>query len=138
MQVVFTYNKFFNRYSDSLVSGSQSYYNFFWTGWADKFSYQANYSYQEVENNILSTLESGINYSSDKFKIGGSGKWNFLQNNIRMGYTASLGLLIKKLGTINLIYDRSFLPERTGMFFPVETGQVQIIKPLKFKVWQNN
>jgi hypothetical protein len=136
MQVVISYNKFFNKYSDSLVSGSQSYYNLFWTAWKNNFGYTVNLSHQQVENRILSTIESGISYTKTKFRIGGSMKWNHIESAIRMGYSLNLGWSIGRIGTINLLYDKSFLPERTGIFIPVETGQIQIIKPLKFRIWQ--
>ena len=135
-QAVFSYNKFFNKYTDSLVTGSQFYYNFFLTAWSGRFSYQLNYSHQQVDKNILTTFESGINYSSKKIRIGGNAKWNFMETTMRFGYNGSFGLLIEKIGSVNFIYDRSFLPDRTGLFIPIETGQLQIIKPLNFRIWQ--
>lgn len=136
MQTVFTWNKFFNKYTDSLVNSSQSFYNIFWSAWAGKFSYQASYSFQDIETGSLSTAEAGLTYGGTKFKLGGSLKWNFSTETMRMGYTGNLGLLLNKIGTINFIYDRSFLPERTGKFIPVTTGELQLIKPLKFRIWQ--
>lgn len=139
MQAVATYNKFFNKYTDSLVSGSQSYYNIFWTAWIGRFSCQASYSHQDVELNRLSTVEGGLSYSNNKFRLGGTAKWNFFNSTeTRMGYSANVGLLLGKIGTVNLVYDRSFLPSRNGVFLPVTTGQVQIIKPLKFRIWQKS
>ncbi|MDP4262205.1 MAG: hypothetical protein Q8941_06705 [Bacteroidota bacterium] len=135
VQAVFSWNKFYNRYTDSLVAGSQSYYNFFITAWKNKFSYTMNISRQEIENNRLITLEGGLNYSEGIMKIGASVKGNFTGVTSRMGYSFCSGWVLKKIGTINLIYDRSFLPGRTGQFIPVKTGQVQIIKPLKFTLW---
>lgn len=138
MQAVFTHNKFMNHYSDSAVKNAQSYNNLFWTCWVGSFSFQASYSQQELVHETLRTAEAGLNYSGTKFRIGGTAKWNFLSAQTRMGYTANLGISLGKLGSINLIYDRSYLPERTGGFVPVNTGQVQIIKPLKFRIWQKS
>ena len=59
-----------------------------------------------------------------------------MESTMRFGYSTSVGLLIEKFGSLNVIYDRSFLPDRAGLFIPVETGQVQFIKPLKFRIWQ--
>ena len=136
MQTVFTYNKFFNKYTDSLVSGSQSYYNLFWTVWKNKFSYMANFSRQETVSNLLHTLEAGLTYSGRRVKIGGSIKWNQAERSTGIGYSLNGGLSLGKIGTINCIYDRSFLPDRNGAFIPVRMGQIQIIKPLKFSIWQ--
>lgn len=136
MQVVFTHNKFFNKYTDSLVTGSQSYYNLFWTTWVNKFSYQANYSRQEIENSILTTAEAGLNYGGTKLRLGGTVKWNLIESQTRIGYSANMGLLLGKLGTISLLFDYSYLPDRAGKFIPVKAGQVQFTKPLKFSLWQ--
>lgn len=132
VQMVFTWNRFYNKYTDTLIQSAQSYYNFFVTAWKNRFSYNMNFSRQELENNLLNTVEGGLTYSGDVFKIGGSLKGNFNKEFSRMGYSFIGGIVLKKFGTINLIYDKSFLPERTGRFIPVSTGQVQIIKPLKF------
>jgi hypothetical protein len=138
MQAVFTHNKFMNHYTDSAVKNTQRYNNLFWTCWVGSLSFQASYSQQELETENLRTAEAGLSYSVSKFRIGGTAKWNFLSAATRMGYTANLGISLGKLGSINLIYDRSYLPERTGGFVPVNTGQVQIIKPLKFRIWQKS
>jgi hypothetical protein len=135
-QAVLSYNKFFNKYTDSVVTGAQFYYNFFLTAWSGRFSYQVNYSHQQVDKNILTTFESGLNYSAKKIRIGGNAKWNFMETSMRLGYNVSFGLLIEKIGSVNFIYDRSFLADRRGLFIPIETGQIQIIKPLKFRIWQ--
>jgi hypothetical protein len=136
VQAVFTWNKFYNKYTDSLVTGSQSYYNLFLTAWKNNFSYTMNVSRQEIENDLLSTVEGGLNYAGRTIKAGGSLKWNCTGGVTKMGYSFCGGLLLKKIGTINFIYDQSFLPDRRGQFIPVTTGQVQIIKPLKFTIWQ--
>lgn len=136
VQAVFTYNKFYNKYTDSLVSGSQSYYNLFWTIWKNKFSYTMNFSRQETEWNLLHAVEAGLSYAGRKIKIGGSIKWNLAGLSTGVGYSLNGGFVAGRVGTINLIYDRSFLPDRNGAFIPVRMGQVQIVKPLKFSIWQ--
>lgn len=136
MQVVATRNVFFNRYTDSLVSGSQSYYNLFWTAWKNRFTYNVNLSRQETEWNVLNTIEAGLSYTSKVVRLGGSLKWNIADHSPGMGYTVNSGIVIKRLGTINFVYDRSFLPGRNGVFIPVGMGQVQIVKPLNFSIWQ--
>lgn len=136
IQAVFAYNKFFNKYTDSLVNGSQSCYSFFLTTWAGRFSYQLNYSRQVAAVISLSTVEAGINYGGNKVKIGGTLKWNLSGQVSKLGYTSNIGMFFNKIGTVSLLYDRSFLPERTGVIIPVTTGQLQIIKPLKFRIWQ--
>ena len=84
----------------------------------------------------LSTFEAGVNYGGSKIKAGGTLKWNITDGTGKMGYAANWGIFLEKIGTVSFIYDRSFLPERSGVIIPVTTGQVQIIKPLKFRIWQ--
>ena len=134
VQALFTWNKFYNKYTDTLVKGSQSYHNLFLTAWGTRFSYNMSLSRQAIENHVLKTIEGGLNYTARIFKIGGSIKGNFDGPVSRIGYSFIGGLAINKIGTINLIYDKSFLPERTGRFIPVTMSQLQIVKPLKFSL----
>lgn len=136
MQVVLTYTRFLNNYKDSVVQAPQYYYNLFWTAWKDKFSYSMNLSRSVTDQNRLHTIEGGLNYTGRIIKLGGSVKWNLMRAETGIGYSFNTGISVKKIGTINFIYDRSFLPDRTGLFIPVSMGQLQIIKPLKFSVWQ--
>lgn len=136
MQAVLSYNKFFNRYSDSLVSSSNASYNVYWTAWKGRFTWMANYSRQDMDSSLLNTVEAGLGYSIERFKIGGSLKWNHIDQSTKYGYAANLSWSIPKLGTISLLYDRSYLPDRSGDFIPVSMAQLQFIKPLNFKVWQ--
>lgn len=136
IQTVFSFNKFFNQYSDTLVAGSQSSYNLFVTARGKNFSYAANFTKQEIQNTSLTTVEGGLNYFRTKLRLGGSLKLNYLHEKIKKGYSISMGWTMNKIGTINFLFDKSFLPERTGLFVPVKTAQIQIIKPLKFRIWQ--
>jgi hypothetical protein len=135
-QLTGTYNKFYNRYTDSLVAGSQSYYSLFATTWVDKFSFQLNYSHQELINTILKTVETGFNYSNTFFRAGGTLKWNKGDNELLIGYSGNVGVTLKKIGMLSFIYDKSYLPDRSGKFVPVHMGQIQFTKPLKFTLWQ--
>jgi hypothetical protein len=136
MQVVFTYTRFLNNYKDSVVQAPQYYYNLFWTAWKEKFTYTVNLSRNETEQSRLYTIEGGLSYSGSVIRIGSSLKWNLLGNSTGIGYSFNGGVSLKKIGTVNFIYDRSFLPDRNGSFIPVSMGQLQIIKPLNFSVWQ--
>lgn len=136
VQAVFTWNKFYNKYTDSVVAGARSYYNLFLTAWRNRFSYTTNISWQEIEDNRLTTIEAGLTYSVKQIKIGGSLKRNFAKDKSETGYSFCSGIVLRKIGTISFIYDKSYLPGRRGQFIPVKTGQVQIIKPLKFTLWE--
>ncbi len=136
MQTTFSYNKFFNRYSDSLVNSSNEAYSIYWTAWKGKFTWMANYSRQDMDSSLLNTVEAGLSYAIDRFKIGGSLKWNHVDQATEYGYAANISWAINRFGTISLLYDRSYLPDRSGTFIPVRTAQLQFIKPLNFKIWQ--
>lgn len=135
-QVTATYNKFYNRYTDSLVAGAQSYYSVFASTWINKFSFQLNYSYQELSQSLLKTLETGMSYTNEMLRLGGSLKWNKASQDLLIGYTGNVGITIKKIGMLGFVYDKSYLPDRAGKFVPVHIGQVQFTKPLKFNIWQ--
>ena len=136
MQVMFTYNRFLNKYADSLLSTSQSYYSIYWNGWYGKCSYAINMSQQVMESSRLRSLEAGLNYSAKRFKIGGSVKGNQLSDKYELGYSINCGINLSKFGSLSIMYDKSFLPDRGGLFLPVNTGQILFIKPLNISIWQ--
>lgn len=136
VQAVFSYNQFSNKYTDSLVAGSQSNYSLFLTTWIHQFSFQANYTRQQAGNSQLTTGEAGLIFSNRLLRIGGTFKLNFAELEYRTGYSVNLGISMKRAGTLSVIYDKSYLPDRAGQFIPVTMGQLQLTKPLKFNVWQ--
>lgn len=136
VQAVFSFNSFTNKYTDSLVVGSQSNYSVFLTAWVHQFSYQANYTRQQAGSSRLTTAEAGLLFSDRSLRIGGTLKLNFAEQTYRTGYSFNLGVSLKRAGIFSIIYDKSYLPDRTGQFIPVSMGQLQVTKPLKFNVWQ--
>ena len=136
MQVVATASKFYNRYSDSIINRAQSGCHLFWSGWAGRWNYNASYSWQDLRNGFLGTSEAGVTYTGTVLKLGGTIKWNVSETESRPGYSGSIGLLLKSLGTLSLRFDKSFLPGVDERLVPVSTGQIQFIKPLKFRIWQ--
>lgn len=138
MQAVITFNKFNNRYKDSIVTGAQSSYNIFLTAWSGRFSYSLGYSYQQLPINDLRVLEGGLNYTQHNFRIGSSIKHNHQAGFSRLGYSFVGGVKLGNVGTINMLFERAFLAGRLGEAFPVTTGSIQIIKPLNFSIWKTS
>lgn len=136
MQLTASYNRFSNRYTDSVVTAAQSFYSLFYTTWKGRFSFSVNASRQETLVKRLLTLEGGSSYATRWFRLSAAAKWNQVPGVVRWGYSFSAGLLLGKLGTISILTDRSFLPDRTGQFIPVRMGQIQYTKPLNFSVWR--
>jgi hypothetical protein len=134
VQAIFTANRFNNKYSDSLVLPSQSYMNIFVTAWRNNFSYNMSFSKQDLVHGTLNTIETGINYSNNIFRLGGSVKGNYCKDFNALGYSFALGVVVRNVGSISFVYDKSYLPDRFGGFIPTNTGQIQIIKPLKFRL----
>lgn len=136
VQTVLTWSKFDNRFSDSVITGPTSSVNLFTTTWLGKFSCQAGYSWQKAREIALSTWEGGLTYSGARLRIGGTFKWNQSREEGRPGYTATIGYVHPVIGSISFLADQSFLPDGLGAFIPVSTGQIQLLKPLKFRIWQ--
>lgn len=137
VQTVLTWNQFENRYSDSIFSGPSSAVNFYVTTWVRKLSLQASYSWQKASFQRLSTWEGGVTYGGAFLRVGGSAKWNHSATDRgRAGYSFNISYMRSKIGTISLLADQSYLPDGLGAFIPVKTGQIQFIKPIKFRIWQ--
>lgn len=128
------YNKFFNTYVDSVIDGSQKYYSAQLTVYKNKLTGSIGFSHQEILNSYLRVFETGIVYGAERFRASGAFKFNFTNTDMKLGYSFGIGLKISRFGNINMHFDKSFLPERLGNVIPVTSGQVQLIKPLKFRL----
>ena len=133
-QVVLSYSKFFNRYSDSLTQPLQRYYGAAASMWKGRFTWNLNYSRQQFERSLLWVGESGVSYAGHRVSMSGTAKLNFTDSEFKPGFTLGAGVRFREFATISLQVDKSFLPDRAGKIIPVESGRVQIIKPLKFRL----
>ncbi|MFI5129709.1 MAG: hypothetical protein ACHQFX_06950 [Chitinophagales bacterium] len=93
---------------------------------------QLNGSYTESDQQELKffTLEANADFFPvPRFKIGAGGKYNRTEfGETYWGGRALLMLEIKKLGGLQLQYEKSFLPTIHQTLFPVEVGRVTWFK----------
>lgn len=129
-----SYNKLLNKFSDSAATGNQDSYNLFLTTWIKKFTLVANYSFYQMEKMRVSVFEAGTSYTSSRFSTGGTVKYNVSNAKMELGYSSHISLKTSKLGSISFFIEKSFLPDRSGRLIPIQSGRIQLIKPLKFNL----
>jgi hypothetical protein len=71
-----------------------------------------------------------INYQfKNKISVSGSFKWSRLNHTENLfGGTAGLNLYFKKLGTLQLNYDKSWLPGYSRVLIPVDIGRMSFYR----------
>lgn len=125
------YNRFFN---DKDLQGF-IYYNS--TNWLFNHSIIANRitinSAASISYNTtyrLTTLDEGFNYQLKSWLRAGAGlKWNQLNKSInKIGYYGNLQVRLKKLGMIDLSFERGFLPGFNNDLMPNNTGRIIYFK----------
>lgn len=91
---------------------------------------QGNYIYTSQEQLKFFTLEANGDYSPVPFfRVGAGGKYNRTQSGkVYWGGRAQVFLEIKKMGGLQLQYEKSFLPTIYQTLFPVELGRVSWFK----------
>ena len=91
---------------------------------------QGVYVYTDQEQMQYYTLDAGADYSLSKFiRVGGGVKYNKITSGSSyMGSNAHLALEVKKLGGLQLQYEKSYLPTIWQTLYPIETGRVSWFK----------
>ncbi len=125
------YTQFFNNSSDT----SFTYFNAkSWTInhsiFLAKFSLESSAGLMNQKDIKLMTLEQLISYRfKTHLSLTGGVKWNLLNNSETMyGGTVAMSIYIKKLGTIQLNYDKSFLPGANRNLVPVDIGRMSFLR----------
>lgn len=95
-----------------------------------KAQLQSSYTYTNQEQMQFYTLEAGGEYTLGKaIRVGAGGKYNKIAGGkIYLGSRADLGIELKGLGSLQLQYEKSFLPTIYQTLFPVEVGRVSWFK----------
>jgi hypothetical protein len=94
---------------------------------------QTGFSLIDQQNLKMKTLEQLAGYQfKSKLTVSASIKWNRLHTPGIMenlfGGTATAGIYLKKLGTIQLNYDRAYLPGFNQVLMPVDIGRVSFYR----------
>lgn len=131
MNSSFIYNRYFNQATDSgfvLYKGIN--YILSQAVQFDKLQVEATYSYNKQTDLNYYTLDANGDYSLNKiFRIGAGVKYNHVQNgNDYWGGSLRAGLDLKKLGSLQVYYEKSYLPTIQQTLYPVETGRVSWYK----------
>lgn len=95
-----------------------------------KLQLQGTYVYTDQEQMQYYSLDAGGDYSvSSMLRVGGSVRYNKIASGSTcMGNRAYVNFELKKLGNLQLQYDKSYLPTIWQTLYPVETGRVSWIK----------
>lgn len=95
-----------------------------------KAQLQGVYMYNDQEQMQFYTWEANGDYAISKaIRIGAGGKYNKIQHGRHyLGSRVQIGIELKKLGGLQLQYEKSYLPTIQQTLFPVEVGRVSWFK----------
>ena len=95
-----------------------------------KLQLQGNFIYTDQQELEFFTLECNANYSTGNLlRIGAGIKYNkIIAGNSYWGGTVQLLFDIKRIGGLQLQYEKSFLPTIQQTLFPVEIGRLTWFK----------
>jgi hypothetical protein len=95
-----------------------------------KLQLQGMYVYTDQEQMQYYTLDAGADYSlSSRLRVGGSLRYNKIAGGSTcLGSRAYVNIEVKKLGSLQFQYDKSYLPTIWQTLYPVETGRVSWYK----------
>jgi len=95
-----------------------------------KMRFQGSYMFSDQEQMKYYTLEGTGDFSLTKnIRAGGGTKYNRLvSGGIYWGKQAELSIDILKLGTLQLQYEKSYLPTIQQLLYPVESGRLSWLK----------
>jgi hypothetical protein len=125
------YNRYFNQSTDSgFVYYKGINYTISQSVLLKKLQLQGSYSYnQQAEINYY-TLDANGDYAfKEVFKVGGGVKYNHVQSGADYwGQAVRFGADFKKLGGVQLSYEKSFLPTLQQTLTQVEIGRLSWYK----------
>lgn len=125
------YTKFYNKGSDSgFIYFNASSYTINHSIFLNPLVLQSSVGITDQKNLYLLTLEELVSYQfANKLTLSGSLKWNRLNRSVTLlGGTASLGLYLRKLGTIQFNYDKTYLPGYNRVLMPVDIGRMSFYR----------
>jgi hypothetical protein len=95
-----------------------------------KLQLQGSYSFTDQERMKFYTLEGTAEYSIGKaVRLGGGAKYNkVISGEIYLGGVANASIDINRIGSLQLQYEKSYLPTIYRTLFPVEIGRLTLFK----------
>jgi hypothetical protein len=125
------YTKFYNSSSDTgFIYFNASNYTINQSFFITPFVLQAGVSMISQKDLRLLTIEPLVSYQyKNSVTLSGSFKWNRLNSKeIFFGGTAGLNVYLKKLGTIQLNYDKTYVPGINNILKPVDIGRASFYR----------
>ena len=126
-----TYTKFYNTSTDtSFIYFNASSWTINHSIFLSHFTFQTALSLTDQKDLSLVTLEQLVSYQfKTRLSLTGGFKWNRLNSSETMyGGTAALNVYLKKIGTIQLNYDKTFLPGYNRKLMPVDIGRINFLR----------
>lgn len=125
------FTKFFNKSQDTgFIYYNTASYSLNHSVLLRSFNLQGTASLIDQSNIHLITLEPSISYSyKNRVSASTSFKWNRLNKSETLfGGTAGIGINLRKIGSIQLQYDKSWLPGYSSVLVPVEIGRINFYR----------
>ena len=125
------YTRFYNQGSDTgFIYYNASSWTVNHSFFLQPFVLQSSIGKIEQKDLELVTLEQLVSYQyKNILTLTGSLKWNRLNGAESLwGGTAGMGIQIKKLGTLQLNYDKTYLPGMNRVLLPVDMGRMSFYR----------
>lgn len=127
----FVFNRYTNKASDSgFVMYKGNYYYASQTVFLKRLQLQAGYAYSDQPELSYSTLDASADVDLKKWlKAGVGAKYNTVNGGERYwGKSMRVSASLKQFGTLQLQYEKSYLPTISSTLYPVEIGRVFWLK----------
>jgi hypothetical protein len=121
------YTKFYNNSSDTaFLYYNASSYTFNHSIFLSAFTFQSGIAVTDQKQLHLFTLEQSATYKiKNNLSLTAGLKWNRLNRKEDLyGGTAAMSVYLKKFGTVQLNYDKTFLPGYNKILMPVDIGRM--------------
>jgi hypothetical protein len=125
------FTRFYNSSSDTaFLYYNASSYTFNHSIFLSAFTFQSGIAVTDQKDLRLFTLEQSLSYKiKNNFSLTAGLKWNRLNRAENLyGGIAGLNLYIRKFGTLQLNYDKTFLPGYNRILMPVDIGRMSFYR----------
>jgi hypothetical protein len=125
------FTKFYNKSSDTgFIYFNASSYTVNQSFYFSPFMFQGSVSMVDQQDVHLLTIEPLLSYQYKNIvTVSGSLKWNRLNNTETLfGGTAAINFYLKKFGTIQLNYDKTYIPGYNRELKPVDIGRASFFR----------
>ena len=131
MNSLFVYNRYSNEATDSgFIAYKGINYYALQTLFLKKFQLQGGYSYAKQPELQFYSVETSIDYALRNWlKLGAGLKYNNISGgNNYWGERGQLSIKLRRLGEVQLQYEKSYLPTINQTLYPVEIGRLSYFK----------